>query len=111
MEVNNEGASIGNQTNIEAINFGAVQNPTELASLLQQLLGQVQAAQKQGALDEDSASEAKNALIKAANHVSADKPEKDKVIRHLNTAKDWLTSVNGLATAVNTAIKTVGILF
>lgn len=111
MEVNNDGASIGSQNNIETINFGAAQNPAELAALLQQPLGHVQAAQKQGTLDEESASEAKNSLAKAADHVSADKPEKDKVIRYLNTAKDWLTSVIGLARAVNSAIKTVGILY
>lgn len=97
----------GNQTIIGSVDFSGAKSLDDLSPLLQQLLEQIQKAQSDGTLDKDSAEEAERSIVGAKKNLTSTEPDKGKVLRYLNTAKDWVSSTTGLATAVDSAIATV----
>jgi hypothetical protein len=96
------------------INFGAVQNKMDVIQQLERLQAEISQAAEQGALDEETATDAEYQIKKAVQQ--AKKPEADKktVLDHLNEAKaaiEGVAAAAGLVTALVQAAEVVRTFF
>jgi len=96
------------------MNFGAVQTPEDLMTVLEQLNEQFTQAKEAGVLTEETATDAQYQVTKAAQQAQKPDPDKKMIVDHLTTAKTLIESVTaagGLVTALTAAIQVVQKLF
>ena len=100
------------------INFGTVQNRTEVVTELEKLQDELDKAIDAEILDEDAATDAKYQLTKAVQQAKKPEPDKKTMLDHLNQAKGIIagvaatvTAATGLAAAFEMAIEVVQKLF
>ncbi len=96
------------------MNFGAVQTPADLITVLEQLNAQFTQAKDAGVLSEETATDAQYQVTKAAQQAKKPDPDKKTIMDHLTTAKTLLegaTAASGLVTALAAAIQIVQKLF
>ena len=109
------GQRVTNQYNAgRDINFGAVQTPADLITVLEQLNVQFTQAREAGVLTEETATDAQYQVTKAAQQARKSDPDKKTIIDHLTTAKtliEGVTAASGLVTALATALQIVQKLF
>ena len=109
------GQRVTNQYNAgRDMNFGAVQTPADLISILEQLNEQFAQAKDAGVLTEETATDAQYQVTKAAQQAKKPDPDKKTIMDHLSMAKtliEGVTSASGLVTALATAIQIVQKLF
>jgi hypothetical protein len=109
------GQHVTNQYNAgRDINFGAVQTPTDLVTVLKQFNEQVTQAREAGVLSEEIASDAEYQVTKAIQQARKPDPDKKTIVDHLNTAKallDNIAAAGGLVTALVGAVEVVQKLF
>lgn len=92
------------------LNFGAVQNPADLASELEKLKNEVARAKQEGILDKKKATDVEYQVTKAAQEAEEAKPDKKTILDHLKTAKSFIEDVataGGLVTTIAGAIEAV----
>jgi len=108
---NQQGQTVQYQYNAETINFGAVQTPDDFRLQLRNLQAELNRAIEAKAIPEEKAIDAEAQVKKAI--LQADKPSPDKktLIEHLTSAKELVSGVGGLATAIASAVATVSALF
>jgi len=87
------------------INFGAVQNPVDLAAELEKLLAEMQEAIKAGVFDEETATDAEYQLKKAVQQAKRPGPEKKTILQHLTDAKAAIEGVTAAAGLVGALVK------
>ncbi len=88
------------------INFGTVQNSADLAAELEKLKPELAKAREAQAISEDTETEAKYNITKAAQLAKAPQPDKKSVLDYLNTARDCLkdiTAVGGIVESLSKA--------
>jgi hypothetical protein len=109
------GQRVTNQYNAgRDLNFGAVQTPADLVTVLEQLNAQFTQAREAGVLTEETATDAQYQVTKAAQQARKSDPDKKTIMDHLTTAKtliEGVTAASGLVTALATAIQIVQKLF
>jgi len=109
------GQRVTNQYNAgRDMNFGAVQTPEDLMTVLEQLNEQFTQAKEAGVLTEETATDAQYQVTKAAQQAKKPDPDKKTMVDHLTTAKTLIESVTaagGLVTALTAAIQVVQKLF
>ena len=109
------GQRVTNQYNAgRDLNFGAVQTPADLVTVLEQLNEQFTQAREAGVLSVETATDAQYQLTKAAQQAKKPDPDKKTIMDHLTTAKTLLegaTAASGLVTALAAAIQIVQKLF
>jgi hypothetical protein len=113
------GQRVTNQYNAgQDINFGAVQTPEDLVTVLEQLNAQFLQAKEAGILSEEAATDAQYQVTKAAQQAKKPDPNKKRILDHLSNAKGSIenltgniTAVGGLITAVAAAIQVVQKVF
>jgi hypothetical protein len=92
------------------INFGAVQNKMDVIQQLEKLQAEVNKAAKEGALDEETATDAEYQIKKAVQQAKKPAPDKKTVLDHLNEAKaaiEGVAAAAGLVTALMQAAEVV----
>lgn len=108
---------VTNQINAESIgniNFGIIQDKTELIAELRKLLSEIQKANQLGNIKEDISIDVESHIRKAVIEIEKPEPKKNSVIEHLEGAKkllDGITSATGLVGALMQAVKIAGSLF
>jgi len=109
------GQRVTNQYNAgRDMNFGAVQTPEDLITVLEQLNEQFTQAREVGVLSEEAATDAQYQVTKAAQQAKKPDPDKKTMMDHLTTAKTLIegaTATSGLVTALAAAIQIVQKLF
>lgn len=108
------GQQVVNQYNADVINFGSVQNTTELMDEMRKLLSEVNKATQAGIIKEKVSVDVESHLKKAVIEMSEPSPKKATIIEHLQGAKTLLegvASATGLITALMQAIKIAGEIF
>jgi hypothetical protein len=109
------GQRVTNQYNAgRDINFGAIQTPADLITVLEQLNAQFTQAREAGVLGEETATDAQDQVTKAAQQAKKPDPDKKTIMNHLTTAKtliEGVTAAIGLVTALATAMQIVQKLF
>lgn len=111
------GQQVTNQVNAESIgivNFGAVQNKTELVAELQKLLSEVNKSTQMGVIQKDIAVDVESHIKKAVIEIEKTEPKKESVLDHIEGAKsllDGITSATGLVTALIQAAKIASGIF
>lgn len=109
------GQHVTNQYNAgRDINFGAIQTPADLITVLEQLNAQFTQAKDAGVLSEETATDAQYQVTKAAQQAKKPDPDKKAIMDHLTTAKTFIegaTAASGLVTALAAAIQIVQKLF
>ncbi len=109
------GQRVTNQYNAgRDLNFGAVQTPADLVTVLEQLNAQFTQAREAGVLSEETATDAQYQVTKAAQQAKKPDPDKKTIMDHLTTAKTLIegaTAASGLVTALATAMQIVQKLF
>ncbi len=108
---NQQGQMIQNQYNAETINFGAVNTAEDFLQQLENLQAELNKAIDAGAISEDSAVDAEASIKKAVLQANKPSPDKKTLVEHLSSAKELVTGVSGLATAITSAIAAVDALF
>jgi hypothetical protein len=96
------------------MNFGAVQTPEDLITVLEQLNQQFTQAKDAGILNEETATDAQYQVTKAAQQAGKPDPDKKTMLDHLNTAKsliEGITAASGLVTVLAGTIEVVQKLF
>ena len=96
------------------MNFGAVQTPADLITVLEQLNEQFTQAREAGVLSEETATDAQYQVTKAAQQAKKSDPDKKTIVDHLTTAKtliEGVTAASGLVSALVSAIHVVQPLF
>ena len=92
------------------INFGAVQNKLDVIQQLEKLQAEVNKAAAEGALDEETATDAEYQLKKAVQQAKKPEPDKKTVLDHLTEAKaaiEGVAAATGLVTALLQAAEVV----
>ena len=109
------GQRVTNQYNAgRDMNFGAVQTPGDLITVLEQLNEQFIQARESGVLSEETATDAQYQVTKAAQQAKKPDPDKKTIVDHLTTAKtliEGVTAASGLVSALVSAIHVVQPLF
>ena len=109
------GQRVTNQYNAgRDMNFGAVQTPADLITVLEQLNEQFIQAKEADVLDEETATDAQYQVTKATQQARKPDPDKKTIVEHLTTAKtliEGVTAAGGLVTALTAAIQVVQRLF
>jgi hypothetical protein len=113
------GQRVTNQYNAgQDINFGAVQTPDDLVTVLERLNAQFIHAKDAGILSEEAATDAQYQVTKAAQQAKKPDPDKKSILDHLNNAKGIIenlvggaAAVGGLVTSVAAAIQVVQKIF
>ncbi len=94
----------------QALTFGSVQRPADLAAMLAQLQSAVSQATADGTLPEETGIDAKAALDKAALQTKKPSPDKKSLLDYLATAKsliEGIASASALVPAIMSAIDAV----
>jgi len=95
------GQQVTNQYNAAGdINFGAVQNRTDLVGELQKIKAELPKATQAGVIDEEKETEATYQVTKAIQQAQKPEPDKMTIVDHLNKAKDVLVDVTAAGTMV-----------
>jgi hypothetical protein len=109
------GQRVTNQYNAgRDINFGAIQTPADLITVLEQLNAQFIQAKDVGILSEETATDAQYQVTKAAQQARKPDPDKKTIMDHLTIAKtlmEGVTTASGLVTALATTMQIVQKLF
>ena len=105
------GQHVTYQYNAENINFGAIQNNSDLVEELKKLQKKLIRAIEQKALEGDSAIDAEYEMKKAMAQAEKLEPNKTTLLEHLNKAKDLVAGVSGLFGAFGQAISSARMLF
>lgn len=109
------GQRVTNQYNAgRDMNFGAVQTPEDLMTVLEQLNEQFTQAKEAGVLSEETATDAQYQVTKAAQQAKKPDPDKKTMLDHLTRAKtliEGVTAASGLVTTLAAAIQVVQKLF
>ncbi len=96
------------------MNFGAVQTPEDLITVLEKLKGELDQAKQAGIISEEEATDAEYQVTKAVQQVKKPDADKKTILDHLNAAKSLIagiTAASGLVTALTGAIEIVQKLF
>ena len=96
------------------MNFGAVQTPEDLITVLEKLKGELDQAKQAGIISEEEATDAEYQVTKAIQQAKKPDPDKNTMLDHLNIAKgliEGITSASGLVTALISAVEVVQKLF
>ncbi len=108
---NQQGQAVQNQYNAEIINFGQATTPDTYLRELKALQVEIEKAIKGKALESKQALDAEYHLKEAVAQAENPDPDKKSLIEHLSSAKELVSNVGGLATALTGAITAVGALF
>jgi hypothetical protein len=113
-QFNQQGQRVDSQYNAgRDMSFGAVQTPEDLVTVLEQLNGEVKKAEDAGVLPEETATDAKYHIAKAASQAKKPDPDKKSIIGYLTAAKTLIagvTATNDLVHALTTVIEKVPML-
>lgn len=96
------------------LNIGAVQNGNELSGELEKLKQMLAAARQAGDISEDTETEAKYHITKAAQVAKAPEPDKKSLLDYISAAKnclDGIDKVGSIVAALATAAGVVQRLF
>src|SRR6266516_1505193 len=103
------GQRVTNQYNAgRDMNFGAVQTPEDLMTVLEQLNEQFTQAKEAGVLSEEAATDAQYQVTKAVQQAKKPDPDKKTMLDHLTRAKtliEGVTAASGLVTTLAAAIQ------
>jgi hypothetical protein len=109
------GQTVTYQYNVQGtINFGAVQTPQDLAAELRNLQAEMQQAIAAGAVQGETATDAKYQLDKAVHETEKPQPDKKKLADYLGQAKvtiEGIAAVGGLVAALAKAAELAEKLF
>ena len=108
---NQQGQTVQNQYNAEIINFGEVSTPDDFLLKLKDLQAQLKKAIDAKAISNENAIDAEAQVKKAILQAENTTPNKKSLIEHLKTAKDLVSSVDGLVVAFTSAIAMIGTFF
>jgi predicted lipase len=112
---NQQHQTVNNQYNAgRDINTGSVQSELDVVSNLHNLIGKLQSAARDGAIDQELAVDAEGAIQKAALQAEKADGQKTTILGHLNTAKTLLQAVpavSGIVTGLVQVAEMVGRLF
>ena len=108
---NQQGQTVTNQYNAENINFGQVQTKDDFFQELKQLQAELEKAIEAKSLTGGKAIDAQTHVKKAILQAEKEVPDKKTLIEHLTSAKELVTSIEGLATVFASAISVIGALF
>ncbi len=108
---NQQGQSVHTQYNAETINFNKVSTADDFRQQLLSVQSELQKAREAGAVTDDQAIDAEYQLNKALAQAKKPAPDRKTLVEHLSSAKDLVSGVSGLATAIAGAITAVGVLF
>lgn len=111
-EFHQEGQHIhGDQYNAETINFDQTQNPADFLRELRNLQAELNKAVTAKAIPEENAIDAEYQVKKAILQAEQPNPDKKTLVEHLSSAKELVSNVGGLATAIAGAIAATTALF
>ncbi len=105
--INMPGAKVKNQYIAETMNFGDVQTRNDLIDQFKQLKSGLHQAIEDKAVPVEAEGLIEQAIVEAGQA----KPDKNILVEYLSSAKDMVSGVGGLASAITTAISAVGLLF
>jgi len=108
---NQQNQTVQTQYNAETINFNQAQTSDEFFTKLEQLQSELDKAIQAQAITGENAIDAQMHIKKAILQAKESTPNKKTLIEHLTSAKDLVTNVGGLVTAITGAIATIGALF
>ena len=108
---NQQGQTVQKQYNAETINFGEVRTPDNFLLKLKSLQAELNKAIDAKAIPDENAKAAEAQVKKAILQAENTTPDKKSLIEHLKTAKDLVSSVDGLVVAFTSAIAIIGTLF
>ena len=108
---NQQGQTVQNQYNAETINFGEGRTPDDVRLKLKSLQAELNKAIDAKAIHDKNAKAAEAQVKKAILQAENTTPDKKSLIEHLKTAKDLVSSVDGLVAAFTSAIAVIGSLF
>ena len=108
---NQQGQTVTYQYNAETIHFGQAQTQEDFFQELKQLQAELEKAIEAKALTGENAIDAQTHVKKAILQAEAETPDKKTLIEHLTSAKELVTSVEGLTTVFASAISVIGALF
>ena len=101
---NQQGQTVTNQYNAENINFGQVQTQDDFFLELKHLQAELEKTIEAKEITGEEALDAETYVKKAILQAEAETPDKKTLIDHLTSAKDLVSSVEGLATVFASAI-------
>lgn len=109
------GQTVTYQYNVQGtINFGTVQTPPDLVAELRKLQAEMQQAVAAGAVQGETATDARYQLDKAVHEAEKPQPDKSKLAGYLAQAKtaiEGIAAVAGLVAALTKAAELVEKLF
>jgi len=108
---NQQNQKVQYQYNADTINFGHAQSQEDFFSELNKLEAELEKAIQAKAITGEDAIDAETHVKKALLQAQEQTPNKISLIDHLTSAKELVTSVEGLATVFATAITTIAALF
>ena len=108
---NQKNQNVQNQYNAETINFSKVQAHDDFFQRLERLQAELERAIEEKVITGESAIDVETHVKKALLQKHVSTPDKKTLIKHLTSAKELVTNVEGLATAFAGAIATIGELF
>lgn len=92
------------------INLSAVENRADLVSELEKLKAEVTKARDAQVIDAEVATDVDYQITKAVQQASKPEPNKNIILQHLNTAKEFITGIaeaGGIITALMKAAELV----
>ena len=108
---NQNNQSVQTQYNAEIINFGQVKTQDDFFQELKRLQAELEKVIEAKMITGENAIDAETHVKKAILQSEEDTPDKKTLIEHLTSAKELVTSVEGLVTIFASAIATIGALF
>lgn len=109
--INQQNATINTQYVADIINFSEVKSGDDLVQHLQQFQAELLKAVEANAMDQAAAEKAKSVTERAIEEARQEKFNSKVLLQHLNTIKDVVGGVKGLAVSIAGAITAVGALF
>lgn len=103
--------TVQTQYNAETINFGQAQTQDDFFQSLKQVQAELEKAIAAKAIIGENAIDAETHIKKALLQADETTPNKKTLIEHLKSAKELVTNVGGLASALTGAITAIGTLF
>ena len=111
---NQQGQTVhGNQFNAENItnNFGEVRSNTEFTNELKKIIELISLLETDNEIEKVTANEVTANINEAIVHAEQEKPDQDSISSYLGKAKELVSGVSGLATAIGAAITAIGVVF
>lgn len=106
-----ENQTVQTQYNAETINFGQAHTQDEFFQILKQVQTELEKAITAKAITGVNAIDAETHVKRALLQAGEATPNKKTLIEHLKSAKELVTNVGGLASALTGAITAIGALF